>query len=185
MPLMHKIRSALIASSIESYLLTRGNCPCPYLRDAADRRCGKSSCKPQGKQPLCFDEDITEENDQALPQLAARYYAHRASPTKGRCLHLTLCAPSPPRARSTHRLAPLPRLGSGRPARESDGLLVQEHHHDLRPGTLLVAGHYVREPVTVVVSGDVVPARRPDVRPVDLEVAGAQAPLPINRIGSR
>lgn len=58
-----QIRRALIASSIESYLLTQGNCPCPYLRDAADRHCGKMSayCKPQGEQPLCFDEDITQE----------------------------------------------------------------------------------------------------------------------------
>jgi hypothetical protein len=58
-----QIRSALIASSIESYLLTQGNCPCPNLRDAADRRCGKSSayCRPGGEQPLCFDEDVTEQ----------------------------------------------------------------------------------------------------------------------------
>jgi len=58
-----QIRRALIASSIESYLLTRGNCPCPNFRDAADRHCGKNSayCKPGGEQPLCFDEDVTKE----------------------------------------------------------------------------------------------------------------------------
>src|SRR5262249_1385795 len=93
MPLMHKIRSALIASSIESYLLTRGNCPCPYLRDAADRRCGKSSayCKPQGEQPLYFDEDTDEEMIKPYaigsPVLRPSRISHQR-----RCLRLTLCA---------------------------------------------------------------------------------------------
>jgi hypothetical protein len=82
---------------------------------------------------------------------------------------------SPPSASSTHRLAPLPRLRRRRSPREPHRFLIQKHHHDLRTGARFVRGHDVVKTAAVIVAGDVVPARRPDVRPVDLEVPGAKA----------
>lgn len=50
-------RQALIRQSIVNY---SGNCPCPYNRDRANRRCGKRSAwsKPGGYAPLCYESDI-------------------------------------------------------------------------------------------------------------------------------
>lgn len=51
-------RKELIAQSSATY---PGNCPCPYNRDRAGRKCGKRSAwsKPGGRSPLCYESDIT------------------------------------------------------------------------------------------------------------------------------
>lgn len=48
----------IIAASIASY---SGNCPCPFNRDRAGRRCGKRSAysRPGGESPICFVGDVT------------------------------------------------------------------------------------------------------------------------------
>lgn len=53
------IRDALIQRSIAHY---PGNCPCPYNRDRAGRKCGKRSAysRPGGHSPLCYRSDVTE-----------------------------------------------------------------------------------------------------------------------------
>ncbi|MEP2890067.1 SH3 domain-containing protein [Tateyamaria sp.] len=57
-PDISKANKVLISQSISVY---PGNCPCPYNRDRAGRRCGKRSAwsKPGGRSPLCYDSDIT------------------------------------------------------------------------------------------------------------------------------
>ncbi|TQV89386.1 hypothetical protein [Aliikangiella coralliicola] len=60
-PLSDKeVTNILIKQSIRNY---SGNCPCPYNRDRAGRRCGKRSAwsKPGGASPLCFASDVTKE----------------------------------------------------------------------------------------------------------------------------
>jgi len=55
-----EVRKILVAESRAAY---SGNCPCPYDRDRAGRRCGKRSAysRPGGAAPLCFDSDVTRE----------------------------------------------------------------------------------------------------------------------------
>lgn len=55
-----EIRQQMIKESIASY---SGNCPCPYNRDQAGRRCGKRSAwsKPGGAEPLCYKDDVSDE----------------------------------------------------------------------------------------------------------------------------
>jgi len=54
------IKREIIQSSINSY---PGNCPCPYNRDRAGRKCGKRSAysKPGGYSPICYPSDVTDE----------------------------------------------------------------------------------------------------------------------------
>ena len=51
------IKDQMITESTSSY---PGNCPCPYFKDRAGRKCGKRSAwnKPDGYEPLCFPSDI-------------------------------------------------------------------------------------------------------------------------------
>ena len=55
-----EIRKLLIQQSIDSY---SGSCPCPYNRARNGSRCGKRSAysKPGGAEPLCYDNDVTDE----------------------------------------------------------------------------------------------------------------------------
>lgn len=57
----------LIERSLAYY---SGNCPCPYNRDRAGRKCGRRSAysRPGGAEPLCFAGDIT-------PRMIADYRA--------------------------------------------------------------------------------------------------------------
>lgn len=59
------IARRLIEQSIQAY---PGNCPCPYNRDRAGRKCGKRSAysKPGGRSPLCYEEDVTDEMIEAF-----------------------------------------------------------------------------------------------------------------------
>jgi hypothetical protein len=59
------IKQAIIGQSIANYV---GNCPCPYNRDRAGRRCGARSAysRPGGASPLCYDADVT-------PKMVADY----------------------------------------------------------------------------------------------------------------
>lgn len=52
-------RKAIIRQSIASY---PGNCPCPYNKDRAGRRCGKRSAwsRPGGYSPICYDSDVSD-----------------------------------------------------------------------------------------------------------------------------
>lgn len=54
-----EIRQELIRQSIASY---PGNCPCPYNRDRAGRRCGGRSAysRPGGAAPLCYESDVPQ-----------------------------------------------------------------------------------------------------------------------------
>ncbi|ABC33038.1 conserved hypothetical protein [Hahella chejuensis KCTC 2396] len=54
------IKRKIIELSIQSY---PGNCPCPYNRDRAGRKCGKRSAysKPGGYSPICYISDVTDE----------------------------------------------------------------------------------------------------------------------------
>lgn len=55
-----QIKQKIIRESLAGY---RGNCPCPYNTDRAGRSCGKRSAysRPGGKQPLCYETDVTKE----------------------------------------------------------------------------------------------------------------------------
>lgn len=55
-----EIRDRMISQSISSY---SGNCPCPYFRDSAGRRCGARSAwsRGGGAAPLCYRGDISDE----------------------------------------------------------------------------------------------------------------------------
>lgn len=55
-----QIKKAIIEESIKNY---SGNCPCPYNRDRAGRKCGKRSAysRPGGASPICYPEDVTPE----------------------------------------------------------------------------------------------------------------------------
>lgn len=52
------LRQKIIRMSILSY---PGNCPCPYSRDRAGRRCGGRSAysRPGGYSPKCYASDVT------------------------------------------------------------------------------------------------------------------------------
>lgn len=54
-----QIKQAIIQDSIRNY---SGNCPCPYNRDRAGRKCGKRSAysKPGGYSPVCYASDVSE-----------------------------------------------------------------------------------------------------------------------------
>ena len=54
-----EIRREIIKESIARY---SGNCPCPYNRDRAGRKCGGRSAysRPGGKSPKCYPEDISD-----------------------------------------------------------------------------------------------------------------------------
>ena len=54
-----EIKDLLIRQSITAY---SGNCPCPYNRDNAGRRCGRRSAysRPGGATPLCFPSDVRD-----------------------------------------------------------------------------------------------------------------------------
>ena len=53
-----RARQEIISQSIANY---SGNCPCPYNRDRANRRCGKRSAwsRPGGRSPICYESDVT------------------------------------------------------------------------------------------------------------------------------
>src|SRR2546421_4029129 len=89
-------------------------------------------------------------------------------------------------ASSARRLASPPDLRSRRLplASQLHGLLVQEHHVDLAAGSRLVGGHDIDEPMARVVALDAVAARCEDVRTLDGEMAGPQAPLAVDSIGA-
>lgn len=55
-----EVAQKIIQESITTY---SGNCPCPYNRDRAGRRCGKRSAysRPGGESPICYEEDVTQE----------------------------------------------------------------------------------------------------------------------------
>ena len=55
-----QVRQILIDKSIEAY---PGNCPCPYNTMRNGRACGKRSAwnKPGGYAPLCYAEDVSDE----------------------------------------------------------------------------------------------------------------------------
>ena len=55
-----EVAQKIIQQSIANY---SGNCPCPYNRDRAGRRCGKRSAysRPGGETPICYEEDVTHE----------------------------------------------------------------------------------------------------------------------------
>jgi hypothetical protein len=55
-----QIKQKLIRESIASY---SGNCPCPYNTDRAGRSCGRRSAysRPGGRQPLCYERDVTDQ----------------------------------------------------------------------------------------------------------------------------
>jgi hypothetical protein len=55
-----QIKQHLIRESIASY---SGSCPCPYNTDRAVRSCGRRSAysRPGGRQPLCYERDVTKE----------------------------------------------------------------------------------------------------------------------------
>src|SRR6478672_481813 len=71
-------------------------------------------------------------------------------------------------AHSTHRLAALPSLRRRCSPSKPHGLFVQEHHHDPRPGALLVRRNDVSEAMPIVVTGNCIAARGPDAGPIDL-----------------
>ena len=54
---------------------TPGNCPCPFHRDRAGRRCGKRSAysRPGGYEPLCYTRNVT-------PAMVEQYRARHADP---------------------------------------------------------------------------------------------------------
>jgi hypothetical protein len=124
----------------------------------------------------CLNEDPGERRTMRL-HLRARMFRMG--------YHPPICATDIRSDQSAGRLAALPRLRRGRPAREVHRLLIQEHHHNLRPGSLLAARHDVTKTVPVVLAGDVIATRSTDVWPVDLEVARAHAPLAVDGIGNR
>ena len=57
-----QIKTILVKESVESYLETVSDCPCPYNRDRAGRLCGKRSAwsRGGGKSPLCSPSDVTK-----------------------------------------------------------------------------------------------------------------------------
>jgi hypothetical protein len=59
-----QIRARIIEGSIHNY---PGNCPCPYSRDAAGRRCGNRSAwsKAGGYTPICYADEISDTQVQA------------------------------------------------------------------------------------------------------------------------
>lgn len=60
-----EIRRYLVRQSIRSY---SGNCPCPFNRDRAGRRCGGRSAysRPGGASPLCYPSDISDRQVEAI-----------------------------------------------------------------------------------------------------------------------
>lgn len=54
------IKQLIIEQSIRNY---SGNCPCPYSRDRAGRKCGKRSAysKPGGANPICYPSQVTQD----------------------------------------------------------------------------------------------------------------------------
>lgn len=66
LPTVHR-QPGLSKAAITKLLIDRslayysGNCPCPYNRDRAGRRCGRRSAytRPGGESPLCYSADIT------------------------------------------------------------------------------------------------------------------------------
>lgn len=56
--------SVIVAKIIaESIFFYSGNCPCPFNRDRAGRRCGKHSAysRPGGESPICFASDVSRD----------------------------------------------------------------------------------------------------------------------------
>jgi hypothetical protein len=55
-----QIKRQIIRQSLGAY---PGNCPCPYNTDRAGRSCGKRSAysRPGGRQPICYETDVTKE----------------------------------------------------------------------------------------------------------------------------
>lgn len=52
-------KQKIIEKTIDGYL---GNCPCPYSRDRAGRKCGKRSAysRPGGYELICYVEDMKD-----------------------------------------------------------------------------------------------------------------------------
>ena len=59
-----QVRAKIIEASLSTYA---GNCPCPHSINAAGRRCGDSSAwsKRGGAAPLCYPDDVTDEQVRA------------------------------------------------------------------------------------------------------------------------
>lgn len=57
---LNKIKKQLIEQSIRTY---QGSCPCPYNIMKNGRICGRRSAysRPRGKAPLCYVEDISDQ----------------------------------------------------------------------------------------------------------------------------
>ena len=64
-----RARADIIAQSTRAY---QGSCPCPYSRNRAGRRCGKSSAwsRPGGASPICYESDVS-------PARLASYFARK------------------------------------------------------------------------------------------------------------
>lgn len=64
-----EVKEALVVRSIAGYA---GNCPCPFNRDRAGRRCGARSAysRPGGASPMCYPSDVSEA---MVRQFRARY----------------------------------------------------------------------------------------------------------------
>ena len=60
-----EIKQLIIQQSIAGY---PGNCPCPYNRDRAGRKCGKRSAysRPGGYSPICYSSDVTHQMIQSF-----------------------------------------------------------------------------------------------------------------------
>ena len=58
-----EIKELIVEQSVGEYLAYVGNCPCPYNRTKANRRCGERSAysKPGGQEPLCYVSDVTDD----------------------------------------------------------------------------------------------------------------------------
>jgi hypothetical protein len=58
-----QIKDNIVKKSVESYLTSIGNCPCPYNRDKIGHLCGKRSAwsRVGGNSPLCYRSDITSD----------------------------------------------------------------------------------------------------------------------------
>lgn len=66
-PSNDEIKQQMIEESIAAY---DGNCPCPYNTMRNGRSCGKRSAwsRPGGESPLCYKNDISDEEAAAWRQ---------------------------------------------------------------------------------------------------------------------
>lgn len=71
-----QIKAKLVRESIASYSL---NCPCPYNTDRAGGNCGRRSAysRPGGRQPLCYETDVTKVMVEQYRRRAQSRQTHR------------------------------------------------------------------------------------------------------------